>query len=180
MHTAGRVVSTSRALTLGLAVLFAGGVSEVALAQAPQKVAVLDMAGALFNSDKAKAVDEQLKAETSEDETKVRNLAEQGRALQEKMQKDAAVMSDADKNKTQQQLEEINVQYQFLVQKLQNLLNERRQQFQQTYAPNLVQAIQDVVEEGQYDLVMRADAVLHFDPAYDITAKVTEKLNQQK
>jgi outer membrane protein len=165
---------------LGMAVLLIGGVSEAALAEAPQNVAVLDMAAALFNSDKAKAVDEQIKAETSEDEQKVRNLAEQGRALQEKMQKDAAVMSDADKNKTQQQLEEINVQYQFLVQKLQNLLNERRQQFQQTYAPNLVQAIQEVVEEGKYDLVLRADAVLHFENSYDITAKVTEKLNQQK
>jgi outer membrane protein len=180
MHTAGRVVSSSRALALGLAVLFAGGVSEAALAQAPQKVAVLDMAGALFNSDKAKAIDEQLKSETSDDEQKVRTLADQGRVLQEKMQKDAAVMSDADKSKIQQQLEEINVQYQFLVQKLQNLVNERRQQFQQTYAPNLVQAIQEVVEEGKYDLVLRADAVLHFENSYDITAKVTEKLNKQK
>jgi outer membrane protein len=138
------------------------------------------MAGALFNSDKAKVIDQQLKAETSDDEQKVRNLVDQGRALQEKAQKDAAVMSDADKRKTQQQLDEINNQYQYLVQKLQTLVNDRRQQFQQDNAPNLVQAIQDVVEEGHYDLVLRADAVVHFANSFDITAKVTEKLNRQK
>jgi Outer membrane protein len=180
VHTVDRVVSSSRALALGLAVLLVGGMSDVALAQAPQKVAVLDMAAALFNSDKAKQVDEQLKQETAEDEQKIRSLAEQGRGLQEKLQKDAAVLSDADRRKTEEQLQEINVQYQFLIQKVQNLLNERRQQFQQTYAPNLVQAIQEVVEEGNYDLVLRADAVLHFSNAYDITARVTEKLNSQR
>lgn len=178
--TAGRVMSSARILvgTLGL-VGALGFVSTPALAQAPQKVAVLDMAAALFNSDKAKAVDEELKSQTSDDEEKIRNLADQGRTLQEKMQKDAAVMSDADKRKTEEQLQEINVQYQFLLQKVQNLVNERRQQFQQTYAPNLVQAIQAVVEEDNYDMVLRAEAVLHYSNAYDITAKVTEKLNKQ-
>jgi outer membrane protein len=180
MHIASHAVSSSRVLAFGAALLFAGGVSAAAAPQAPQKVAVLDMAGALFNSDRAKAIDAQLKTETAEDEQKVRTLADQGRALQDKMQKDAAVMSEADKRKSQQQLEEINVQYQYLVQKLQNLVNDRRQQFQETYAPNLVQAIQDVVEEGKYDLVLRADAVLHFSNSFDITAKVTEKLNRQK
>jgi outer membrane protein len=180
VHTVGRVVSSTRAVACGLALLLVGTTSDVALAQAPEKVAILDMAAALFNSDRAKQIEEQLQGETSEDEQKIRSLAEQGRALQEKMQKDAAVMSDADRRKTEEQLQEINVQYQFLIQKVQNLLNERRQQFQQTYAPNLVQAIQEVVEEGSYDLVLRADAVLHFSNAYDITARVTEKLNAQK
>ena len=179
-YTAGRVMSSARLWlkALGLATAL-GFVSTPALAQAPQKVAVLDMAAALFNSDKAKEVDEQLKAETTDDEQKIRGLADQGRTLQEKMQKDGAVMSDADKRKTEEQLQEINVQYQFLLQKVQNLVNERRQQFQQTYAPNLVQAIQAVVEEDNYDMVLRAEAVLHYSNAYDITAKVTEKLNRQ-
>jgi outer membrane protein len=63
---------------------------------------------------------------------------------------------------------------------VQNLQKERLQQFQQTYAPNLVQAIQEVVEEDNYDMVLRAEAVLHFSNSFDITAKVTEKLNKQQ
>jgi outer membrane protein len=140
-------------------------------------VAVLDMNAALFNSEVAKQVDAQVRQETAEDEQKVRALAEEATALQEKLQNDASTMSDDEKRKSAEQIEEIGVQYQFLVQKIQNLVQERRQQFQQTYAPNLIQAITTVVEEGGYDLVLRSEAALHFRTDYDITARVTEKLN---
>jgi Skp family chaperone for outer membrane proteins len=40
-------------------------------------------------------------------------------------------------------------------------------------------AIQAVIEEGQYTLVLRSEAALHILPEHDITARVTEKLNQQ-
>ena len=180
VNTSSRAFSRISKLAMPLLVGALISVASVsAFAQAPQKVAVLDMSAALFNSDKAKAVDEQLKTETSEDEQKIRNLAEEGRKLQEKMQKDGAVMSDADKRKIEDQLQEINVQYQYLVQKIQKLLEDRRQQFQQTYAPNLIQAITAVVEEESYDMVLRAEAVLHYTGTFDITAKVTEKLNKQ-
>jgi len=90
-------------------------------------------------------------------------------------------MSDDEKRKTAEQIQEIGVQYQFLVEKLQKLVDDSRQQFQQTYAPNLIQAITAVVEEGRYDMVFRSEAVLHFsNNEYDITSKVTEKLNAQK
>ena len=155
-----------------------GGTSG-ALAQ-DMKVAVLDMASALFNSEAAKEIDAQMKEETGEDEQKVRELAQQIQSLQQQLQKDSAVMSDAEKRRLSGQIEEHGVQYQYLMQKLQETVQQRRQQFQQAYAPNLIQAIQEVVEEEGYDLVLRAEAVLHYRNAYDITAMVTEKLNEQE
>lgn len=163
-----------------LVVLLSATSGAVFAQDAAMKVAFLDMAGALFNSDRAKAIDEQVRSEVSDDETKVRTLAQEATALQEKLQKDAAVMSDAEKKKTGEQIQEIGVQYQFLVQKIQTLIEERRQEFQNTYAPNLIQAITAVVEEGGYDIVFRSEAALHFEGSYDITARVTEKLNQQQ
>ncbi len=162
-----------------MALLLIGG-SATVMAQEAMKVAVLDMNAALFNSEVAKEVDQQVRSETSEDEQKVRALAEEATGLQEKLQNDASTMSDEEKRKTAEQIEEIGVQYQFLVQKIQTLVQERRQQFQQTYAPNLIQAITTVVEEGGYDLVLRSEAALHFRTDYDITARVTEKLNTQQ
>jgi len=53
------------------------------------------------------------------------------------------------------------------------------QQFQQTYAPNLVQAISEVVEEEGFDIVLRSESALYFSNIFDITAKVTAKLNEQ-
>lgn len=144
------------------------------------KVAILDMAAALLNSEMAKEVDGELQQETAEDQTKVRNLSEQAQKLQEQLQKDQEVLSEAEQRRIVGELQELQNQYQFLVQKIQKLINDRRQQFQQTYAPNLVQAISEVVEEDGYNLVIRAEAALYYDNGFDITAKVTEKLNQQQ
>jgi outer membrane protein len=176
-------VFRSRALRPWLAALILATGGQVLAQEAggpPQKVAVLDMAQALFNSDKAKAVDQEVQTQTAGDQAKVRALAEEATALQEKLQKDAAVMSEDDKRKTAEQIQEIGVQYNFLVEKIQKLVQDRRQQFQETYAPNLIQAITEVVEAENYDIVYRSEAVLHYRSAYDITAKVTEKLNAQQ
>ena len=176
-------VFRSRALRPWLAALILATGGQVLAQDAggpPQKVAVLDMAQALFNSDKAKAVDQEVQTQTAGDQAKVRALAEEATALQEKLQKDAAVMSEDDKRKTAEQIQEIGVQYNFLVEKIQKLVQDRRQQFQETYAPNLIQAITEVVEAENYDIVYRSEAVLHYRSAYDITAKVTEKLNAQQ
>jgi len=89
------------------------------------------------------------------------------------------VLSESEQRRIVGELQELQNQYQFLFQKLNTLSNERRQQFQQAYSANLVQAISEVVEEGGYDLVLRAEVALYFDSAFDITARVTEKLNLQ-
>jgi outer membrane protein len=184
-HTRSRSPSVVKGLLLAL--LMTAGVGNAmaqdaaaAPAGAPQKVAVLDMGAALFNSDRAKTLEQQIQTQTADDQAKVRTLAEEATALQTKMQKDEAVMSDDEKRKTAEQIQEIGVQYQFLADKLQKLYQDSRQQFQETYAPNLIQAITDVVEAENYDIVYRSEAVLHYRSAYDITARVTEKLNAQK
>lgn len=148
-------------------------------ADAPLKVAVLDMARALFESEIAKEVDTQFSQQTATDQQKVRDLATQAQSLQQQLQQDGEAMSDDQKQKLASDIESIGVQYQYLVQKLQQQQQQLQQQFQQAYAPNLIQAIQAVVEEDGYDLVLRAEAALHFRTAYDITSKVTARLNQQ-
>lgn len=172
--------ATVKAACLLLVAAFAGpALAQDAAPAAPLKIAILDMAGALFNSERAKVVDAAIKEETAEDEAKIRALAEQATGLQQKLDQDGAVMSEDEKRKTTEQIQEIGVQYQYLVQKIQTLLQERREAFQNTHAQSLIQAIQAVVEEGQYDIVFRAEAALHFASTFDITARVTEKLNQQ-
>ena len=88
-------------------------------------------------------------------------------------------MSEAEQRRIVGEIQELQNQYQFLVQKIQTLSQERMQQFQQTYAPNLVQAISEVVEEEGIDIVLRSESVLYFNNPYDITAQVTAKLNEQ-
>jgi len=96
------------------------------------------------------------------------------------LETDAEVMAEAEQNSIIADIQEIGVQYEFLVQRIEGLVTQRRQEFEQTYSPNLVQAISEVFEEGGYDMVIRAEAVLFFANTLDITAQVTEKLNQQQ
>jgi outer membrane protein len=178
------LVTRSKGLQLVLAlVLGTSGLTTAAMAQdaatGTQKIAVLDMAAALFNSDIAKKVEEELKTETAEDEGKIRSLATEATELQDQLKKDAAVLSETEQRKKNEQLQEIGVQYKYLVDKVQALVEQRRQQFQETYSPNLVEAIKAIVEEENFDFVYRKEAVLYSKPAYDITARVTEKLNSQ-
>lgn len=163
---------------LAAALLFGVGSARVQ-AQESLNIAVLDMTSALFNSEVAKLETQMVRSETSEDETRVRSIAEQATALNEKLQKDGAVMSADERRKTTEEIEELGVQYEFLVQKIQRLVQERRQAFQEAYTPNLIQAITSVIEEANYDIVFRAEAVLHYNNANDITARVTAKLNEQ-
>jgi outer membrane protein len=167
------------AVKAACALLVATFAGSVMAADAPLKIAVVDMAGALFNSERAKVVNDQLETETAGDKAKLQTLGEQAQALQQKMEQDASVMSDEEKRKSTEEIQEISVQYQFLMERLQTLLNERRETFQNTHAQSLIQAIQSVIEEGQYDLVIRAEAALYFGTEHDITARVTEKLNSQ-
>ncbi len=177
-----RILSLTKNATLQAAcVLLVAAFAGPALAQdaAGPKIAVLDMAGALFNSERAKVVDVQIQAETAEDQSKLTALREQATAIQQKLEQDGAVMSEEEKRKSNDELQEIGVQYQLVGERLQTLLDTRREEFQQANAQALIQAIQAVIEEGQFDVVLRGEAVLHFDEPLDITARVTEKLNQQ-
>ena len=143
------------------------------------KIAILDMAAALYNSELAAAVQDQLSIETEDDSARIRELAQEGSALQERLSIDAEVLSDAEQREIMEELEEIGVQYQYLEQRVESIVQQRREIFEQTYSSNLIQAISDVVEEEDYDVVLRAEVALFFKGALDITAKVTEKLNEQ-
>ena len=172
---------TKRATLQAASLLFVAAFAAPAFAAdaAPMKIAVIDMAGALFNSERAKTVEEELKQETSEDAAKLTSIQEQANAIQERVQKDEAVMSDDEKRKAQTELQDLSVQYQTIAERVQGIRQQRVEQFQQQHAQALITAIQTVIEEGQYDLVVRAEGALFFNPSLDITARVTEKLNQQ-
>lgn len=174
--------SMSRKFLLIIAFLLPGGVYAQGADNGVGiiRLSVLDVNAALFNTERARAAEVEMKLETASDEEKIRSLASEAQALQDRLLQDAAVLSQSEQTRIAGDIEEISVQYQFLVQKLSNTLQERRQQFQQAYAPNLVQAISDVVEEGNFDIVFRAEVVIHHNTAFDITARVTEKLNQQE
>ena len=89
-------------------------------------------------------------------------------------------MSDPEKRKLQKEIEDKQIDYQFHVNKLQKIVNERQQDILSQMAPKLDAVLKDIIAKDQYDLVIHRQNVLYVDPKYDITAQVTEALNQKK
>jgi outer membrane protein len=151
--------------------------SQGAFAQ-DTKIGVLNALQALFNSDAARIVQEELEQEFSADEARAQELSDQLTALSEKFQQDEAVMTQEEIRRMNSNAQDLQVQLQLIQERVQKALQEKNQQFLQSMQGTLAEAVSDVVAEGGYDLILNVDSAPYFAPVLDITAKVTAKLNQ--
>jgi outer membrane protein len=151
--------------------------SGVAMAQEPV-VGVVNLEQALFNSQAAQELQAVIQEEFKDDQDRAELLNTELTALVEKAQRDESIMSDAEKRKLSSDAQEKQVQLQMISERVQAALQERNQAFIDSMRENLSTAIQAVVAEGAYTIVLNADSVAFFDNAFDITGKVTAKLNE--
>ncbi len=144
------------------------------------KIAVVNVQRAIGESNEAKALIAKLEADTSADQAAIKALGADITKVQEKFNKDGDVMSDAEKRKLQKEIEDKQIDYQFRVNKFQKTVNERQQEILSQMAPKLDAVLQDIIAKDQYDLVIHRQNVVYINAKYDITAQVTELLNQKK
>jgi len=142
------------------------------------KIAVVDVQAAILNSEEAKRLLKQIQQEFSSEEEKIRNIQSEAAVLYERLQKDAEVMSEAEKRRVQQQIESKNNDFVYNRQKLQRLIEERQQELFTGVDQKVQAAIELLVKTDDYDLIMPRQAALYAGDLYDITRKVTEKLNE--
>ncbi len=151
--------------------------SSIAMAQTPL-VGVVNLEQALFNSQAAQELQAAINEEFKDDQDRVDRLNTELRDLAAKAQRDESIMSDSEKRKISSDAQEKQVQLQMIGERVQGALQQRNQAFIDSMRQNLSSAIETVVKEGGYNLVLNADSVAFFDNAYDITGKVTAKLNE--
>ena len=163
-----------RLMLLPFLLLSAGG------AFAEMKIAVVNVQRAIGDSNEAKALIAKLERDVAADQDAIKKLNSEITQMQEKFVKDGEVMSDAEKRKMQKELEDKQIEYQFLVNKLQKVVNERQQEILGQMAPKLDAVLKDIIAKELYDLVVHRQNVLYVDSKYDITTQVTEQLNLKK
>ena len=151
--------------------------SQSVLAQ-DTKIGVLNALQALFNSDAAQVVQEELEQEFAQDEARASELTEELQALQEQYQQNEAVMSEDEVRRMNSDAQDLQVQLQLIQERVQTALQEKNQEFLQSMQEELTAAVTDVVAEGGFDLILNVDSAPYFAPVLDITARVTAKLNQ--
>lgn len=152
--------------------------STQAVAQDNPTVGVINLEQALFNSDAARSLEENTRSEFQSDEQRLERLNTELREIIERAQRDESILSDQELRQLNADAEEKQVQMQLIAERLQGAWNQRQQQFVEANRQLLGQAIEAVVEEGEYDLVLNADAVAYFNNSYNITALVTAKINE--
>jgi len=167
-------VKTVKSLIVALSLVF---FSQGVFAQ-DTKIGVLNALQALFNSDAALVVQEELEQEFSQDEQRAEELTSQLQALQEEYQQNEAVMTEEQIRRMNSEAQDLQVQLQLIQERVQQALQEKNQQFLADMQDELAQAVTDVVAEGGFDLILNVDSAPYFAPVLDITARVTAKLNE--
>jgi len=152
-------------------------VAPAAMAQ-DTKIGILNPLRALFASDAAQVIQEELEAELQPDQERLTELSEELAALAEQFQQNEAVMTEEEKRRMNSNAQDLQVQLQLIQERVQNALNERNQEFLESMQSQLADAVSEVVAAGGFDLILNADSAPYFAPVLDITARVTAKLNE--
>lgn len=148
--------------------------------QAELKIVVINAEQAILQSEEGKAKIEAIRTAVEADELKIQSLSDQMKSLQERLAKDAEVISDGEKQKLQKDIENLNIDAQFELQKYQKKGNELQQDLMREMTPKLQAVLQDLIEVEGYDLVMPRAGLLYTNAKHNITRKVTEKLNEKQ
>lgn len=151
-------------------------------AMAEGKIVVLDVQSAILNSDVAQ---ERLKALREEKEFKgnleeLDKLQKEHNDLVKKLKKDSAVMSQEQMTAQTQKISEKRADIEHVGRKLKAAEQQLVQEVVQELAPTLQKVVTDMIKEDSIGMILDAKATMHVTNDYNITAKVTDKLNQAR
>jgi len=145
---------------------------------AAEKIAVVDMERALFQSEGAKASFKQVEDQFGDDLVKVKGLEKDIMDAQKKLQKDGEIMSDEEQRKIRNTIKEKQSEFQFFAGKLQQAEQQWRQQFFRANLPRLQEILKALIAQEKVDIVLNGQAVIHVTPELDLTKQLLVKLNE--
>lgn len=162
---------------LSMVVLLAALMASTTVA-AETRIGVVDLRQALFSSSDAKAFSETLQKDFAGEEKKVREAQEAARKLQERLEKDGAMMNESERNKMTAEFQEKVKEFNFLKQRLDSTVASRKQQFLEDARPEVDAAVKELLEEHDLDLILPSEAVVYVKPDMNLTEELLEKLNR--
>ena len=141
------------------------------------KIGFVNTEQILRDSKPAKEAQEQIEAEFGKRDEELQGLAETLRTKYEDFEKNAPVMSDADRTKVQRELTDLDTDLQRKRREFQEDFNRRRNDAFSAIVEKANVAIHELAAEESYDLILQ-DAVT-VSERIDITTKVIETLDKK-
>jgi outer membrane protein len=165
-----------RLMTILTLVLAAGP----GLAVAQGKVAVVNLQEAILQSDPAQTRLNDVRNEEGykADKAEFDRLQEEFDGLVKDFQKDAAVMSQEQQLAARKRLASKQADLEHVTGKLQTAEQQAGQTILQEMSPMVQEVLRELIATEGIGLLLQRASVIHSDPGYSITAKVTDKLNQ--
>ena len=144
------------------------------------KVAVLDTALVLTESNAGKEYAKKTEAKFKPQLQELQKLEAEVRGLQEKLQKDGPTLSEEQLKTRQIELQRKYEDWQLKGRQYQTQRQEADNAERENLRPKLQSAIDSVVAGEKIDLILDRQMAIYAGPSIDITRKVIESLNQIK
>lgn len=145
-------------------------------------VAVISARQAILNTDAAQKRLKEIQAtkDFSDGRAQLTNLQKDGQALVERLRKDGVTMKAEDRQQAEGKLRQIQSDIQYQSKRLQDQQDQGLQTVVEQLLPRFRDITRSLIEQEKIGLLLDVDSgvVLHADSAFDITAKVTDRLNR--
>ncbi|MEO0317755.1 MAG: hypothetical protein RL404_1432 [Pseudomonadota bacterium] len=157
------------------ALMLVAGTSMAAQAQ-ELKIGFVSTERIFRDAAPAKAATAKLEQEFSKRDKDIQELAARLKSTAEKLDKDAPVLSDAERGKRQRELAEMDKDFQRRQREFREDLNQRRNEELAIVLEKANKVIKQLAEAEKYDIVFQE--AVYFSPRIDITDKVLKALNK--
>lgn len=124
----------------------------------------------------AKAAQTKIEQEFSRRDKDLQDMAARLKAMSEKLDKDAAVLSESERVKRQRDLTDLDKDFQRKQREFREDLNQRRNEELATVLERTNKVIKQIAETEKYDIVFQE--AVYASPRIDITDKVLKALNK--
>jgi len=169
------VLNLKPVLFFVLATLLSGSVF------AETKIAVVDLGAAIFGSEVAKKRQSELqaKSEYAALQAKYDSTAADINALQKEAESKRLTWSETEAGEFQKKMEYLRADIELTARKLEAEVRALQNSIVKELQPKAQEALQELIKQEGVTVLLRSEAVLMAEPSINLTAKLTERLNQK-
>lgn len=172
LKSLSKISVASKGLTL-----FVAGLFLISGVQAQEmKIGVVSTERIFREAAPYKAAQVKIEQEFSKRQKELQDLANRLKTMADKLDKDAAVLSDNDRAKRQRELAEVDKDFQRTQREFKEDLNQRRNEEMANVIERTNKVIKQIAEAEKYDIVLQE--AVYISPRIDITDKVLKALSK--
>ncbi len=147
-------------------------------AQETAKVGFVSLERILRDSAAAKSAQTKLEAEFAKRSKEMQDFANRLKPMFERLEKDAAVMSDSERVRRQRELSDQDKEFQRKQREFNEDLNQRRNEELAGIVERANRVIKQIAEAEKYDVILQE--AVYVNPRIDMTERVIRALNAAK